>query len=53
MLLINFLIKFTPKKYLKKIEDKHQKILKDIKQDHSKNYNIFKNKLNSTHLVNL
>jgi len=29
----------------KKIEDKHQKILKDIKDYHAKNYNEFKNRL--------
>ena len=48
--LINFLVKFTSRKHLKKIEDNHQEILKDIKDHHSKSYNEFKNKLNPTNI---
>lgn len=44
--LINFLTKITPKKYIKKIDDKHQSLLQEIKNYHSKNYIEFKNKIN-------
>tara|TARA_B100001063_G_scaffold172513_1_gene161630 strand:- start:279 stop:1223 length:945 start_codon:yes stop_codon:yes gene_type:complete len=47
VVLINFLVKFTPKEYLDEIENKHQRILEQIKDFHSKNYYEFKNKLNS------
>jgi hypothetical protein len=43
--LINFLIKITPKKYIKNIDDKHLGLLKEIKNYHSKDYDKFKNKL--------
>lgn len=52
LVLINFLVKFTSKKHLEKIEENHQKILKDIKDYHSKNYNEFKNKLNPSNICN-
>lgn len=45
-LLISFLIKITPKKYIKEIDEKHQNLLDEIKNYHSKNYREFKNKLN-------
>ena len=47
LVLINFLTKFTPKKYLEKVDLEHKVLLKIIKQYHSKNYSIFKNKLKS------
>tara|TARA_B100001540_G_scaffold306759_1_gene319191 strand:+ start:70 stop:1002 length:933 start_codon:yes stop_codon:yes gene_type:complete len=47
IVLINFLTKITPKKYIKKIDDKHQSLLQEIKNYHSKNYKEFKNKINS------
>jgi hypothetical protein len=46
--LINFLIKITPKKHIKKIDDKHQSLLEEIKNYHSKDYKKFKKKLNHT-----
>ncbi len=46
--LINFLTKITPKKYIKEIDDKHQSLLEEIKNYHSKDYKEFKNKLNPT-----
>ena len=49
--LINFFIKFTPIEKLKKLEDKHNNLLKQIKKYHSKNYSIFKNKLKSDHHI--
>ena len=48
IVLINFLIKITPKKYLEKIDDKHKNLLEEIKNYHSKNYKDFKDKLNPT-----
>ena len=48
VVLIDLLIKFTPKKYLEKIDHKHQNLLEEIKNYHSKNYKDFKNKLNSS-----
>ena len=47
IVLINFLIKITPKKYIKEIDDKHQSLLEEIKNYHSENYREFKNKINS------
>ena len=46
--LINFLIRITPKKYIKKIDDKHKRLLEEIKSYHSDDYREFKKKLNST-----
>jgi len=43
--LINFLIKLNPKKYLKKIDDKHQNLLKQIRNYHSESYKDFENNL--------
>jgi hypothetical protein len=48
IVLINFLIKITPKKYIKEIDDKHKRLLKEIKSYHSDNYREFKKKLNPT-----
>lgn len=48
VLVINILVKFTPEINLKNIKDTNQKILKNIKEYHSKNYGEFKNKLNPT-----
>ena len=48
IVLINFLIKITPKKYLKQIDDKHLNLLEKIKNYHSKNYKEFKDKLKPT-----
>lgn len=48
IVLINFLIKITPKKYIKKIDDKHKRLLEEIKSYHSSDYREFKKKLNST-----
>ena len=45
IVLINVLIKITPKIYLKKIEDKHQHLLDEIRNYHSKNYEDFKKKI--------
>ena len=47
IVLINFLIKITPKKYIKEIDDKHKRLLEEIKNYHSKDYREFKNKINS------
>ena len=47
IVLISFLIKITPKKHIKKIDDKHQSLLEEIKNYHSKSYREFKNKINS------
>ena len=47
IILINFLIKITPRKYIKEIDDKHQSLLEEIKNYHSENYREFKNKINS------
>ena len=47
IVLINFLIKITPKKYIKEIDEKHIKLLDEIKNYHSKDYREFKNKINS------
>lgn len=49
--LINFLIKITPKKYLKKIDDKHQSLLEKIKNYHSKNYTTFQKKLKNCNSI--
>lgn len=46
-ILISFLIKITPKKYIKKIDEKHIKLLDEIKNYHLKDYREFKNKINS------
>lgn len=43
LVLIKFLNKFTQKKYLNKIDDNHQNLLKQIKDYHSKSYDEFKN----------
>jgi hypothetical protein len=53
IVLINFLIKITPKKYIKEIDDKHKRLLEEIKNYHSNDYKEFKKKLNSTspHIV--
>ncbi|MDC0859535.1 hypothetical protein OAP45_01740 [Candidatus Pelagibacter sp.] len=48
IVLINFLIKITPKKYIKEIDDKHKRLLEEIKSYHSDDYREFKKKLNST-----
>lgn len=48
VVLIDLLIKLTPKKYLEKIDRKHRNLLEEIKNYHSKNYKDFKNKLNSS-----
>ena len=48
IVLINFLIKITPKKYIKEIDDKHKRLLEEIKSYHSDDYKEFKKKLNST-----
>ena len=50
-LLINFLNKITPKKYIKKIDDKHQSLLEKIKNYHSDDYKEFKKKLNTTQQI--
>ena len=47
-ILINFLIKITPKKYIKEIDDKHKRLLEEIKSYHSGDYREFKKKLNPT-----
>jgi len=51
--LINLLCKITPKKYLKKIEDENEILLKQIKNYHSKNYKKFINKLKPTKRIPL
>ena len=49
--LINFFNKFVPKKYYDSYNQEIQKLLKEIKIYHSKNYNEFKKKLNpDTHI---
>tara|TARA_B100000886_G_scaffold294129_1_gene220493 strand:- start:2141 stop:3079 length:939 start_codon:yes stop_codon:yes gene_type:complete len=48
IVLINFLVMIIPKKYLKKVDDKNQSLLQEIKSYHSKSYNDFKSKLNPT-----
>ena len=48
IILINFLIKITPKKYIKEIDDKHKRLLEEIKSYHSDDYREFKKKLNPT-----
>lgn len=48
IVLINFLIKITPKKYIKEIDDKHKRLLEEIKSYHSDDYREFKKKLNPT-----
>ncbi len=45
-LILNFLIKFTKKKYLKKVEDNHKTLLQYIEKYHSKNYCDFKKLIN-------
>ena len=45
IILIRLLIKITPKRYLEKIDSKHQILLENIKNYHLKDYNDFKNKL--------
>ena len=47
VVLISILIKITPKKYIKEIDDKHKKLLDEIKNYHLKDYREFKNKINS------
>ena len=47
VVLINFLIKITPKKYIVEIDDKHKRLLEEIKNYHSKDYREFKDKINS------
>ncbi len=50
-ILINFLIKFIPKKYINKIEENHRNLLEKIKSYHAENYKNFKRKLNPTQHV--
>ena len=44
--LINFLIKFTPQKFLNKVDTNHLELIDDINNYHLKKYNNFKKKLN-------
>ena len=44
--LINFLIKFTPQKFLKKVDTNHLELIDDINNYHLKKFNNFKKKLN-------
>tara|TARA_B100001057_G_scaffold43165_1_gene38587 strand:+ start:172 stop:1161 length:990 start_codon:yes stop_codon:yes gene_type:complete len=46
--LINILIKITPKKYIKEIDDNHKRLLEEIKSYHLDDYREFKKKLNPT-----
>ena len=48
VVLINFLKKFIPQKHFREIDEKHQSLLKKIKNYHSKDYKDFKDKIDYT-----